>query len=40
LRWDALQGQIGAAETQTFNLAYRIRAVMPDVVVSYLLAPV
>jgi hypothetical protein len=35
LRWDALQGQIGAAETQTFNLAYRIRAVMPDVAVAY-----
>lgn len=35
LRWNALQAQIGAAETQTFNLAYRIRAVLPDVAVAY-----
>jgi len=35
LRWSALQAQIGAAETQAFNLAYRIRAVMPDVLTAY-----
>jgi Plasmid encoded RepA protein len=35
LRWDALQAQVGAAETQAFNLAYRIRAVLPDLAVAY-----
>lgn len=35
LRWNALEAQIGASETLTFNLAYRIRAVLPDVAVAY-----
>jgi hypothetical protein len=35
LRWNALQSQIGAAETLTFNLAHRIRSVMPDVLTAY-----
>jgi hypothetical protein len=35
LRWNVLQAQIGSSETQAFNLAYRIRAVLPDVAVAY-----
>jgi hypothetical protein len=35
LRWNTLQAQIGAAEAQAFNLAYRIRAVIADVAVAY-----
>lgn len=35
LRWYALQGQIGSNEAQAFNLAQRIREVMPDVLTAY-----
>jgi hypothetical protein len=35
LRWNALQDQIGSNEREAFNLAYRIRAVMPDVLTAY-----
>ena len=35
LRWHALQGQIGSNEAQMFNLAQRIREVMPDVLTAY-----
>jgi hypothetical protein len=35
LRWSTLQAQIGSNERQTFNLAYRIRASMPDVLTAY-----
>ena len=35
LRWHALQGQIGSNEAQAFNLAQRIREVMPEVLTAY-----
>jgi hypothetical protein len=35
LRWQALQGQIGSNEAQPFNLAHRVRSVMPDVLTAY-----
>jgi hypothetical protein len=35
LRWNALQAQIGAAETLAFNLAHRVRSAMPDVITAY-----
>jgi hypothetical protein len=35
LRWNALQAQIGSNEREAFNLAYRIRAIMPDVLTAY-----
>lgn len=35
LRWNALQAQIGSNEREAFNLAYRIRSVMPDVLTAY-----
>ena len=35
LRWNALQAQIGANEREAFNLAHRIRSVMPDVLTAY-----
>lgn len=35
LRWNALQSQIGAAETLAFNLAQRVRSVMPDILTAY-----
>jgi hypothetical protein len=35
LRWNALQAQIGSNDREAFNLAYRIRAVMPDVLTAY-----
>lgn len=35
LRWIALQAQIGSNEREAFNLAYRIRAIMPDVLTAY-----
>lgn len=35
LRWSALQAQAGSNERKAFNLAYRVRAVMPDVLTAY-----
>lgn len=35
LRWNALQSQIGSNETLAFNLAQRIREVMPEVLSAY-----
>ena len=35
LRWNALQAQIGSNEAQAFNLAQRIREVMPEVLTAY-----
>jgi hypothetical protein len=35
LRWNALQAQIGSNETLAFNLAQRIREVMPEVLTAY-----
>ena len=35
LRWRMLQSQIGSEETQTFELARRVRGVLPEVLAVY-----
>ena len=35
LRWNALQAQVGSNEREAFNLAQRVRNVMPDVLTAY-----
>jgi hypothetical protein len=35
LRWNVLQAQIGSNEREAFNLAQRVRNVMPDVLTAY-----